>query len=119
MSELLEWYIDATEAYDILTRNNKKTTKFYHNRRNKKRSDRIKAVKNIKNYSEAVTIVTKGKENTPWQKTAADILMLGAGATVGVLATMKSGNPATITAGSGKVSMAFYELGQAFYTWLD
>ena len=115
MSQVMEWYIDATDAYDIL--NESKREKFYSTPRNKKRSDRIKSIKNLKTYSKAVSLRTKGK--TPWQKTTADALMLGAGATLGVLATLKSGSLAAITAGAGKSSLAFYDLGQAFYNWLD
>ena len=121
MSELYEWYEDATDAYDIMT-DTKRKEKFYSSRRMKKRSDRIKTVKNLKNYSKAVTLRIKTQAVTPWQKSAADIMMLSAGAVVGMLATTvgaKQVNPATVAAGSGKTSLAFYDLGNAFYDWLN
>jgi hypothetical protein len=118
MSELYEWYEDAIDAHDIMT-DTKRKEKFYISRRNKKRSDRIKTTKNVKNYSKAVTLRIKGQAVTPWQKTAADIMMLTAGATLGVLITAKSRNPATITGGSAHLSLAFLDVGNAFYDWLN
>lgn len=121
MSELQEWYMDAIEVHDILS--DQKQVKFqYDSSRSKKKKSQLKAVKNVKNYSKAVTLRIKGQAETPWQKTAADIMMLTAGAVVGLLATTvgaKQINPATVAAGSGKTSLAFYDLGNAFYDWLN